>query len=207
MDVRDALLKAATKVFAEAGMRGATTRRIAQEAGVNEVTLFRHFRTKDELIEAALQHFASQATLRELPADPVDPEAELIDWCRAHHRDLHRMRALIRKTMGGYEEHPEHCAHGMQASVRIWQELTDYLRRLKRKDLASSTFDERAAANMLMGAIFADAMGRDTMPERYPYAMRDAVDRYVQLLLDAIGVARTARLDRAAAAPQKSTER
>ena len=77
MDVREALLKAATKVFAEAGMRGATTRRIAQEAGVNEVTLFRHFRTKDELIEAALQHFANQAALRELPADPVDPEAEL----------------------------------------------------------------------------------------------------------------------------------
>ena len=60
---------------------------------------------------------------------------------------------------------------------------------------------------MLMGAIFADAMGRDTMPERYPYAMRDAVDHYVHLLLDAIGVARPARVERAAAAPQKSTER
>ena len=31
---------------------------------------------------------------------PSTREAELIDWCRAHHRDLHRMRALIRKTMG-----------------------------------------------------------------------------------------------------------
>ena len=27
---------------------------------------------------------------------------------------------------------------------------------------------------MLMGALFADAMGRDIMPERYPYPMRDA---------------------------------
>ena len=59
MDVREALLKAAIKVFAEAGMRGATTRRIAQEAGVNEVTLFRHFKSKDDLIDAALQHFAA----------------------------------------------------------------------------------------------------------------------------------------------------
>ena len=46
MDVREALLKSATKVFAEVGSRGATTRRIAQEAGVNEVTLFRHFQSK-----------------------------------------------------------------------------------------------------------------------------------------------------------------
>jgi AcrR family transcriptional regulator len=200
MDVRESLLKAATKVFAEAGVRGATTRRIAQEAGVNEVTLFRHFRTKDELIDAALQHFARQAQLRELPADPVDPEAELLEWCRTHYRDIHRFRALIRKTMGAYEEHPQFCAHGMQASIRIWQEVSDYLRRLKRKGLATAEFDERVAANMLMGTLFADAMGRDTKPEQYPYPMRDAVDRYVQLLLDAIGVARPARTDRAAAA-------
>ena len=32
-----------------------------------------------------------------------------------------------------------------------------------------------------------DALGRDTMPERYPYSMRDAVEKYVDLLLSAIG--------------------
>jgi AcrR family transcriptional regulator len=57
MDVREALLKAAIKVFAETGSRGATTRRIAQEANVNEVTLFRHFKSKDDLLRAALQFF------------------------------------------------------------------------------------------------------------------------------------------------------
>ncbi len=41
-----------------------------------------------------------------------------------------------------------------------------------------------------MGAIFSDAMGRDTMPERYPGSMRDAVERYVDLLLAAIGAHR-----------------
>ena len=40
MEARDQLLQAALKVYAESGTRGATTRRIAQEAGVNEVTLF-----------------------------------------------------------------------------------------------------------------------------------------------------------------------
>jgi hypothetical protein len=37
-----------------------------------------------------------------------------------------------------------------------------------------------------MGAVFSDAMGRDMMPERFPYTMRDAVERYVDLLLRAI---------------------
>jgi hypothetical protein len=46
---------------------------------------------------------------------------------------------------------------------------------------------------MLMGALFTDAIGRDTTPERYPYSMRQATDKYVALLLDALGVARTVR--------------
>lgn len=188
MDVREALLRAAIKVFAETGTRGATTRRIAQEAQVNEVTLFRHFKSKDDLLKAALQLFATQASSRSLPADPIHPRVELLEWCRAHHRELYKVRALIRRSMAEFAEHPDNCTRGMQASVRIANDLADYLRRLKELGLASGTWDARAASAMLMGAVFTDAMGRDTMPERYPYSMRDAIEHYVDLLLSAIGV-------------------
>lgn len=187
MDVRAALVDAAIKVFAEAGMRGATTRRIAQRANVNEVTLFRHFKTKEDLLQAAIETFASNTVTRALPAEPVDPRQELLEWCRAHHRELHKHRAFIRKAMGEYEEHPAHCTCGMQAAIRIAQELTDYFSRLKRRGLARGDWDERTATNMLMGAIFSDAIGRDSMPERYPHRIADAVERYVDLLLMAIG--------------------
>ncbi len=186
MNVRDALLEAALKVFGEAGVRGATTRRIAEAARVNEVTLFRHFRTKDELIDAALRHFEMRVGGRALPEQPADPRSELIDWCRAHHRELSRQRALIRKAMSEFEQHPECCRRGMHASVRIARELTDYLERLRSTGLTSGDWDARVVANMLMGAVFADAMSRDTMPERYPYTMRDAIEGYVDLLLAAI---------------------
>jgi AcrR family transcriptional regulator len=188
MDVREALLEAAIKIFGEAGVRGATTRRIAQEAGVNEVTLFRHFKSKDDLIQAAFVDFVKRIETRQLPDHPVDPRRELVDWCRVHHRELYKRRSFIRKAMGEYEEHPGHCAKGMQASIRIAEELGGYLHRLKHAGLAPGDWDERAAMNMLLGAIFADAMGRDTMPERYAYSMRDAVEHYVDLLLGAIGV-------------------
>lgn len=187
MDVREALLEATVKVFGEAGLRGATTRRIAQEAGVNEVTLFRHFHSKDDLIQAALIDYVKRIEMRALPETPVDPRAELIEWCRVHHRELYKRRAFIRKAMGEHEEHPAHCARGLQASIRFANELTEYLNRLKRAGLAGGDWDARAAMNMLLGAIFADAMGRDTMPERYPYSMRDGVEHYVDLLLGAIG--------------------
>jgi AcrR family transcriptional regulator len=190
MDAREAILRATIKLFAEAGSRGATTRRIAQEAGVNEVTLFRHFESKEALIGEALRWFAEQTTMKSLPEEPVDPETELDEWCRDHYKHLYRIRSLIRTSMGEYEEHPERCERAMRASIRIANELTEYLTTLQRRDLASRHWAPRAAAAMLMGAIFSDAMGRDTMPERYPFAMRDAVDKYLQLFLPAIGIRR-----------------
>jgi AcrR family transcriptional regulator len=41
------ILAAAELVFSRDGFQGATTREIARQAGVNEVTLFRHFRTRE----------------------------------------------------------------------------------------------------------------------------------------------------------------
>ncbi len=48
------ILDAAMKVFAREGYKGATTRRIAQEANVAELTLFRKFQSKDNLLKEVL---------------------------------------------------------------------------------------------------------------------------------------------------------
>jgi AcrR family transcriptional regulator len=193
VDVRTSLLEAALVAFAESGTRGATTRRIAQEAGVNEVTLFRHFKSKDELIHAALTMFVERVERRPLPEQPVEPKAELLDWARSHYRELVKHRSFIRKVMSEHEENPGHCTVGLKASAGIATELTSYLTRLKRSRLTEGDWDERAAASMLMGALFSDAMGRDTMPERYPYSQREAVEWYVELLTRAIGAHAPAR--------------
>lgn len=52
---RERLLDAAADTFAKDGIRGATTREIARKARVNEVTLFRHFKSKEQLLRAVLQ--------------------------------------------------------------------------------------------------------------------------------------------------------
>ena len=71
--------------------------------------------------------------------------------------------------------------------MQINNELYEYLIRVRAAGLASGDWDARAAANMLMGALFSDAMGRDAMPERFPMATPEAIEQYVGLLLNAIG--------------------
>jgi AcrR family transcriptional regulator len=48
------ILDAAVKVFSSEGYAGATTRKIAQEANVTEVTLFRKFQSKENLLKEVL---------------------------------------------------------------------------------------------------------------------------------------------------------
>ena len=48
------MFDAALAVLAQRGYAGATTRRIAEAAGVNEATLFRRFGDKRQLILAAI---------------------------------------------------------------------------------------------------------------------------------------------------------
>jgi AcrR family transcriptional regulator len=61
---RERLLDAAAETFSSDGIQGATTREIARRAGVNEVTLFRHFKSKEQLLRAVLERgLAAEAVL------------------------------------------------------------------------------------------------------------------------------------------------
>ena len=187
MDVRERLLQAALAVFQQEGVRGATTRRIAQEAGVNEITLFRHFGSKGALIHEALRAAASRVEVARLPEDPLDPRAELLEWCRTHYANLLRSRAMIRTAMGEFERQPEVGTCAAHGPAQFARELAGYLRTLRERGMADADLDEAVATTMLMGGLFSDAMGRDVMPERYTYPAEETPDRLVALFLRAIG--------------------
>ncbi len=58
--VTDAVLDAAQRLFAEAGPNEVSLRAIAQEAGVTYGLVYRHFGTKDELLERLLARYAER---------------------------------------------------------------------------------------------------------------------------------------------------
>lgn len=187
MEIRDRILDAAIRVFAETGYRGATTRRIAQVADVNEVTLFRNFGSKEELLQLAVQQLGADQSGYALPTDPVHPERELTQWARAQHEHVLRMSAFIRTCMGESEEHPElaQCAHARP--MRIAQELRAYLTKLANLGMADRDLDVSSATAMLMGVLFHDALGRSVMPDMFKHPPAQAPSRYVKLFLRAIG--------------------
>jgi AcrR family transcriptional regulator len=188
MDIRWKLLDAAARVYAETGYRGATTRRIAQLAGVNEVTLFRHFGSKDALIREALTHAEPGVDGAQLPDEPIDPQRELSEWALVQFNLIHAARSIIRKSISELEEHPDISGVGMNCPRHGAEDLLAYLTRLRQRGIARRDAEPRAAARMLMGAIFSEALTRDIAPERFPHSPEQAMRTYVALLLRAIGV-------------------
>jgi len=72
---QEELLKAALKVVSEKGYLGATTREIAKVAGVTELTLFRHFGSKEKLFGELLSRHTFLPKLKELM-----PELEALPY-------------------------------------------------------------------------------------------------------------------------------
>jgi AcrR family transcriptional regulator len=187
MDNRDRILQAATRVYAQHGFRGATTRLIAIEAGVNEVTLFRTFGSKGALFQAMMHHHVASSPLPELPDEPRDPQREITVWCAALLAHMRASSSLIRKSFGELEERPDAAisvCEGPNCSAVL---LTTYVARLQELGMADENADVATAVAMFMSTLFGDTICRDLMPNGFPQPAEEAPAKYVRTFLRSIG--------------------
>jgi AcrR family transcriptional regulator len=112
ISARQRLMAAAKRVFARDGLDGATTRAIAREAGVNEVTLFRHFGTKEHLIEAVVGRAFGAPAKPGAPATRTGPQSaspglasDLEGFARRYESLLRENLPLIRTVLGEIHRH------------------------------------------------------------------------------------------------------
>ncbi len=187
-DHRHRILQAAARVYTQHGWRGATTKRIAEEAGVNEVTLFRHFGSKEALLEQMIRDLAAAKADMRLPELPADPERELLHWAAAHHKETCGKRPLIRQMMSDFEERPDLVPCAVEGPNSAMTQLRSYVARLRDggfidDHLVISAVELEAAVSMFMGAVFADGMNRDVMPVMFPQPVDDTLRAYVRIFL------------------------
>lgn len=187
MDIRDRILQAAARVYALHGFRGATTRLIAIEAGVNEVSLFRTFGSKAALFEAMMQEHAAASPLPTLPEQPVDPRAEITSWCAALLGHMREWRSLIRKSFGELEERPAAAVVMCEGPNCAASALGAYVERLQEQGFADDSADVATAISMLISSMFGDAICRDVIPAAFPEPADEAPARYVAIFLRAVG--------------------
>ena len=80
---RERILAVAADLFYRHGIRAIGVESIAETAGTNKMTLYRHFASKDELVAEYLRRLAEKASAswgRLAAEHPGDPRAQLRGW-------------------------------------------------------------------------------------------------------------------------------
>lgn len=98
---RDNIIRAAYQLFSEKGFDKATTKEIAEHAGVAELTLFRHFKNKHNIFQQVLLQYSPallmEDTLAEIETLPLREGLHCLTQVLMTH--LKKNRNLIRLTL------------------------------------------------------------------------------------------------------------
>lgn len=179
---REKLIEAATRVFARDGLHKATTRNIAEEAGVNEVTLFRHFQNKDGLLAAVMAH-AVQTHAGDGLDEAVwtgDLRKSLLHFARGLYANLLRDEELIRTMVGEAKRHPDYSRQLILEAVKPLRErFVGNLEAARKAGLIRRGLDLAIAADCFTAMLFGGMLRNSGMCfENY------SADKYVTTCVD-----------------------
>ena len=184
---RDRLLEAALRVYARDGLASATTRAIAREAGVNEVTLFRCFGSKDQLLAAVVE---KQFGAGEPPAEPLpetaDLEHDLREYVRRYEEGLLANLPLVRTFVGEIQHHRSHERKVLEGIFRpLRAGLIARLRSARAKGQLGTGPAPEVLADLLSGMLFAGVLRSRTLYKAREYDADDYREAALTLILAA----------------------
>jgi AcrR family transcriptional regulator len=162
---RQRILHAAARVFAEQGYARATTRALAAAADVNEVTLFRHFGSKQKLFAAVTEQFAGPAVTAALEAQLTgDFRQDLVLLGSGIMKVLLERQHVLRLMLCEAAHFPEVRQVMAQNPRQLRQLLARYLQRQMEMGHVRSLHAE-AAAQAFWGMFFAYAVSLGLLAE------------------------------------------
>jgi len=185
---RRRILEAAVASFQTFGYARSTTQMIAANAGVAEVTLFRHFGDKQTLFRAAVQQIGGGPGMEQLQAQLTDdPAADLPRITRHILSFFFAQRDAIRMLMFESSHFPEMKAALAQNPVEVITFLDRYLRRqMENGRLPSRNPD--ALSQAFLSMLFGYAIAVEPMQDQLPAAVEreEMIAEFVLIFLTRI---------------------
>ena len=187
-DTSQRILEAALRVFARDGVSGATTREIARVAKVNEVTLFRYFKNKDELLRQVVLQSCKryeQVFAEAILKTPEDLQKTVRTYVAVVAQKLQENEDLVRTFMGELKRHLKLSRRlFVEAAKPGRQRFIDYLTEAQKVGLVRKDLDPTTAADALAGMLMSGALRRPLTESMYPSSRY--VETCVELFLKGI---------------------
>lgn len=185
-DTRHRILQAAALVFAEQGYTRATTRALAAAAGVNEVTLFRHFGSKKNLFAAVLQQYGGPALSAELEGLlSGDYRQDLLAVGKLLIQVLWERRDAMRLMLCEAAHFPEVQSLMVENPRQLRLAMAHYFQQQIERGRVRA-FDPEALAQAFIGMFFSYTIGRGILEDEIAPALsiEDLVVQFVDLFID-----------------------
>lgn len=167
----DKILLATIDLMAEKGYDGTTTKEIAAAAGVNEVTLFRHFGTKVRLLESAFHryHYAEEMTILFSESLIGELYSDLLMISRTYHKIMNRNKQIISIALKGSSNLPEEVLQEASRNPKLLKKLlTKYLTDLSEQGKVITSKPELQALSFMWmnyGAFVSNLNAKEAISE------------------------------------------
>lgn len=186
-DTRERILAAARDTISRKGKRGATTREIAEVAGVNEATLFRHFGSKEHLIVATAQRYCGVDELRTMLGHMTgDLDDDLLALGRTMMANMERARDMIVWSLAEEEDEATQLASTTWKPANV---IHDTVTGFFSAHVADGSLEGDAdkLAMIFMGFIFAHVLARGKLDfDRIFGSSDDALRYYINVFLKGV---------------------
>ncbi|MBD2454268.1 TetR/AcrR family transcriptional regulator [Nostoc sp. FACHB-87] len=188
---RTRLITAASQVFASLGVQGATTREIARVAGVNEVTLFRHFASKEQLLKAVIEN--AVALQLEALAHPEtwtqNLSVDLRHYAKLYNSMLEAQEDLIRTFIGEAKRHPEAAKQVIQEAAQpLSEKLITYLKSCQQNGTVRPELDPAPAVDMFTGMLLAAMLCHNAKLKYKSYTSDEYIETCVDIFVRGISL-------------------
>jgi AcrR family transcriptional regulator len=186
-ETRDRILTAARDVIAKKGKRGATTREIAEVAGVNEATLFRHFGTKEALMIAVARRWCPVVEMRDLVAQlSGTPSDDFLAIGRVMLAHMEAQQDIIRWSIAEADyENEIFSSTAWRPQLALHDAVVEVVER--HVSAGAIAGQPRRLAMLFMGMIFMHVFARKKFPDTDFYTDNEAALRfYVDVFLNGV---------------------
>jgi AcrR family transcriptional regulator len=179
------LIQAALEMFSRRGMV-ATTREIAEEAGVNEVTLFRLFESKERLLAAVVQEVvrAESEALDLVDFEDFDIRRDITLVAEVFYDTHYKYKAFLR-TILAHRVHPGLTQEVVREVIQpLREKFIRYLAEGQRRGVIRHAVNLTPAVDAFTGMIFAAVLRRGIFPPGYSREVY--LDTCIDLFLNGI---------------------
>jgi len=150
LDNKAKLMHAAIDLMADKGYKGVSTKEIAAAAGVSEMTLFRNFGSKINLLDKAVDHYHYAVEMTQIFNENIiwDLRSDLLMISQMYHELMERNRKLFLIVLSD-NELTEIREKAQKHPRKLLELLTNYFTDMQRKNKLISTDAEMQAITFM----------------------------------------------------------